>query len=319
MFEVFRVNSFIEITNNSLIKKFAIMSKNKIFVFFPLIMSVLWSSFELSDTKLSLYNTSKENIDSIMVNVFYLFKQQAYNQNEVIIRTDTMILSVGQQWSVYFDYNKEKRDSIGRVNLATNPVFRKVEVRTDQEALQSRLEHNISVYDLIDASKGESAKIFKHRPEKKITTIDEYAETYYRLVEHPLSFDWVITNDTLTLLNYSCLKALTKFRGREYTAWFTMDIPINDGPWKLYGLPGLILKVEDSENLFSFEAFGLHRIENKFIEMKDHRGAIECVNYNQLQKVRNERHKRVAYGFVENGSMVYYNSKNPIQLINLEK
>lgn len=51
--------------------------------------------------------------------------------------------------------------------------------------------------------------------------------------------------DSLSILDYKCIKATTRFRGRDYTAWVTKELPINDGPWKFYGLPGLILQIED--------------------------------------------------------------------------
>ena len=65
--------------------------------------------------------------------------------------------------------------------------------------------------------------------------------------------NWVIQNDTLTVNGYLCQKATCEFRGRNYIAWFSMDIPISNGPWKFGGLPGLILKVYDHEQLYTFE------------------------------------------------------------------
>lgn len=97
-----------------------------------------------------------------------------------------------------------------------------------------------------------------------------------------------------------------EFRGREYTAWFTMDIPINDGPWKLYGLPGLILKAEDSEGILNIEVFGLMTdVEKKEITLPNDKKIIECDNYKILQKVRRERNKKVSYAFIENGGGCY--------------
>jgi len=72
-------------------------------------------------------------------------------------------------------------------------------------------------------------------------------------------FKWTIEADTLTVLSQKCRKASTKFRGREYIAYFAEDIPIPDGPYKFNGLPGLILKVlmVNSESVFVAEAVSI--------------------------------------------------------------
>ena len=65
------------------------------------------------------------------------------------------------------------------------------------------------------------------------------------LVETKPVMSWKVTKESKKILGYTCYKATTKFRGRNYAAWFAPDIPYNLGPWKLGGLPGLILKVEN--------------------------------------------------------------------------
>lgn len=63
---------------------------------------------------------------------------------------------------------------------------------------------------------------------------------------------WKVTKEMQNILGYTTYKATTNFRGRAYTAWFAPELPYNYGPWKLNGLPGLILKVEN--DMFSYEA-----------------------------------------------------------------
>jgi GLPGLI family protein len=65
---------------------------------------------------------------------------------------------------------------------------------------------------------------------------------------------WEIQNEFKKINIYNCQRAKGKFRGRDYFVWFTSDIPISLGPWKLNGLPGLILEASDSKNMFHFYA-----------------------------------------------------------------
>ena len=52
---------------------------------------------------------------------------------------------------------------------------------------------------------------------------------------------------------YECQQAITTFCGRTWEAWFTRDIPVSEGPYKFYGLPGFIVKVRDTHDNYVFE------------------------------------------------------------------
>lgn len=65
--------------------------------------------------------------------------------------------------------------------------------------------------------------------------------------------NWTLLQEFKTFGGYKCQKATTQFSGRTWTAWFTTAIPANVGPWKLHGLPGLIVEARDSDNKFGFE------------------------------------------------------------------
>ncbi|MBP1163762.1 MULTISPECIES: GLPGLI family protein [unclassified Chryseobacterium] len=63
--------------------------------------------------------------------------------------------------------------------------------------------------------------------------------------------------DVKTILGYKCNKAITKFGNRVFTAWYTKDIPISEGPYRFKGLTGLVLEVSDKNKFHSFTAVGI--------------------------------------------------------------
>ena len=77
---------------------------------------------------------------------------------------------------------------------------------------------------------------------------------------------WELKDGNKTILGYKCQQATTQFAGRKYTAWFTMELPIDAGPYKFSGLPGLILEVEESDRFFVWTAIGIKKIKEPIVE-----------------------------------------------------
>ncbi len=68
---------------------------------------------------------------------------------------------------------------------------------------------------------------------------------------------WRIDTLKSEIMGYECFRAETNFKGRTWTVWYTPEIPLSVGPWKLCGLPGMVFNAEDSEHLFSFECVAI--------------------------------------------------------------
>lgn len=110
---------------------------------------------------------------------------------------------------------------------------------------------------------------------------DNYAYTENNL------FTWKIEPETMKIDKYTAQKATTDFGGRKWTAWFTSEIPVSDGPYKFGGLPGLILKIEDDKGDYKFEM-----AESKKIQ------TIASVNqFGQTIKVKRKDYDKVAKRF----------------------
>ena len=97
-------------------------------------------------------------------------------------------------------------------------------------------------------------QLFKGFPRGKMTMTDIIFLTGKFMYEEDLGlFEWNILEDTMTIEGFLCQKAMCNYGGRTWEAWFTDELPFSDGPYKFHGLPGLILKVADTKNHYSFD------------------------------------------------------------------
>ncbi len=74
--------------------------------------------------------------------------------------------------------------------------------------------------------------------------------------------DWKTSEEQRSIGGISCLKAVTQFKGRRYTAWYAPSITVPDGPWKLGGLPGLILEAYDDEDNWHMTYVGKQEVHD---------------------------------------------------------
>lgn len=106
-------------------------------------------------------------------------------------------------------------------------------------------------------STGEFMTIYKNYPDGHITHTEKICQDWFRYDEEMPEFDWELTDSVTNVLGYRCQSARCSFRGRVWTVFYTEDIPLTDGPWKLHGLPGLIMKASDEKGHYTFECIGI--------------------------------------------------------------
>lgn len=156
-----------------------------------------------------------------------------------------MILQIGDKLSKYTNYTYLQSDSIMESTAVNNEVF--------------LLE--INSYMKRTKGAGEKISIFKNYP-MGMCSVEalSWADRYFYSEGTP-DFQWkIVADETMIILKYKCLKAICSFRGRDYVAWFTPEIQASNGPWKFSGLPGLILKAEDTKGDFSFVCTALYPV-----------------------------------------------------------
>ncbi len=113
----------------------------------------------------------------------------------------------------------------------------------------------------------DTLNIYTDFKNNKLYETDKLVGQKYVVWENRMKINWLITNEQKKIDNYIVTKATGKFRGRNYTAWFTTEIPVNAGPWKLNGLPGLIMEAEDDANAIKLKVL---KIEMNTSEVRKH-------------------------------------------------
>lgn len=291
------------------------MTPKKMILFF-LLSFLPWSCSEIMAQG---NDATCQSLDEVQLRLLYEVKKVTDTHNEKIVLIDTMALNVGAKWSEYYDWHKAKLDSLSNALMDRTGG---VSILDDGE-LSARLEAGAEVYQ--QPRKPETMRIYKERVTHKITTIDygpfdyaEGAQTYLYIEETLPEMNWVISSDTTTILDYACMKATTTFRGRTYDVWFTPDIPVGEGPWKLYGLPGMIMKAETTDGLFQFRAIGLESIKDMTIAFPRDRKLVAAKSLKQIYDYRANRRKGAEVIIKDGSRLRSYNTSNPVKYLELE-
>lgn len=220
------------------------------------IFSILIITLSCIANSVSAQNTDKLIRDNATLRCYYALTKKNPGQ-PTPYRVDTMLLDIGAEVSRFYDPTRLGRDS------AISNLFNPANQSSIKAINVFKAESSKQVTDMpgtvsSNSTEGESYQILKDK-KGNITVFDYVSNMSPKLYfeDDPGKLNWQLAEGTDTLAAYVCQKATLKFRGRNYTAWFTPDVPVNDGPWKFSGLPGLILKVEDADQLFSFSLIGM--------------------------------------------------------------
>ncbi|MCS3867317.1 GLPGLI family protein [Chryseobacterium ginsenosidimutans] len=166
-------------------------------------------------------------------------KPDASNKSDV--KTENAYLDISPEKSVFYSENRIKRDSIMQATFQSGGA--RSFNRDQMEGLRSNINYSI------EKDKKNQKTTFKDR-------IGRDAYTY----EEDRPINWKISSETTKIGEYKVQKAEADFGGRKWTAWFTTDLPYQDGPYKFGGLPGLIVKAEDDKGEYSFDLMKNYKI-----------------------------------------------------------
>ena len=174
-------------------------------------------------------------LDSSYLNLVYRFRCKASASDNKCSNEDEMNLLIGKKYTAYYSENLYELDKkcteLSKkqlINQGSEPNWQGYEILRD-------ITHNIFVVN------------------NRIPYMDDVCQ----YEESIPVMKWKLAVGSDTVMGYKCKKAVTDFGGHSFNVWYTPDIPLSYGPWKFGGLPGLILKVVDTNNNYIFECIGL--------------------------------------------------------------
>ena len=195
------------------------------------------------------------------------------------LRDDLLILQIGKEVSKCYSYYTFQCDSLRRTPDGAkvwSELFRRA---IEKDGIYGDFPHvRMSTY------------VYKNYPTGQMTITDRISSQGYCYVDSLHAQTWTMGDSTREVLGYTCQQATADFRGRRWTAWFATDIPVSDGPWKLGGLPGLILEAYDEGQQHVFTAVGLERVKDEpIIFNRSFKGNRKFEQTNRLDFLRMER------------------------------
>ncbi|WP_419801149.1 GLPGLI family protein [Mucilaginibacter sp.] len=216
----------------------------------------------LSICLLSTFLASAQSPEPVIAKAYYKFSHQYDTTNTNLIKTENYILLLGKTSSVYKSYDRAKQDSEMLANLKlTGAMAPPAGKRADGEEL-----------------------FYYFIPKKtflRVRILGDYA------VEKPFNdLNWKIDKETKKIANLDCQKATATYNGRDYIAWFTSSLPFQAGPWKLHGLPGLIITAYDKTGRirFDFNGFEQVKVPNEEIAWSKKYIPISIEDYKKMAK-----------------------------------
>jgi GLPGLI family protein len=180
------------------------------------------------------YMALQAQTDSAFAFVHYTFTHMDDTTQPHFLNVRDMRLMLGKKMSCYVDYGQ-----MAAIYRMMNDPNTNADAVADSRQLLMR------------------SGIFKEPAKNLLTFVAPAGLSTYLIEETIPEMRWEMTQDTRDIKGYPCQKATCLFRGRNYEAWFCTQLPYNNGPWKLGGLPGLILEAYDvnKDVMFSFVSF----------------------------------------------------------------
>lgn len=190
-------------------------------------------------------------MNKIFILIYLLCSLSIHSQSN----NEDIMISYDIDYKRYEDREQRSNETGVLISKNKSSVFT-LKKMMSIDSIQNLREINIS--DLHLGTRRTSLNFFIETTDSKSFLHYEALGNDILYFEDFIELKWKFHQEKLKIGGYSCNKATTQFEGREWTAWYTTDIPLSLGPYKFHGLPGLIIKLSDSSKNFIFTALKIN-------------------------------------------------------------
>ena len=227
--------------------------------------------------------TAQKKLDVTNLECQYQYVHMQDTLKKILDEDDRLVLLLGNKVSkCYSSYSMQVDERY------ENPNRRKIIDAEIMEFLKTKKQ---------PLHKRMKAYVYKNFPEGKMTVTDGLSLQDYIYVDSLNNINWTMADSTKTILNYTVQMATCDYRGHHWTAWFAPDVPVSDGPWKLHGLPGLIMEAYDTNAYHHFTIVGIRKVIDMPIVMSK-----TYVGTNKFEKVKRKDFLKMQRQYLENMS-----------------
>ena len=150
---------------------------------------------------------------------------------------------------------------------------------------------------MVNTSSSGDGKSYKNIKDKTVLSEEDFFGKEFLVSDSLLKWDWKLVNETKKIGNFTCYKAIgvipvskedleayekmknkkseskavlftvNEPKDRTITVWYTPEIPVSHGPGEYWGLPGLIMEVNDAKTVILCSKIVLNPKDKVVIKM----------------------------------------------------
>lgn len=173
-----------------------------------------------------------------------MYEGQEVNLKDGAIVKDLFILHIDSKQSLFQSYYTMRRDSVKNDGIAKG----------------------LEMYEILNNMKkypkGLNSRVYYDRMQDLFSEID-YGVLYFKADDKVPTPDYRFSDSVRMVSGYASNKVTTHFLGRDWVIYYTPELPLPYGPWKINKLPGLVTEAYTIDGAYKYTLIGFEPCANK--------------------------------------------------------